>query len=228
MHTYKKRERWLSGRKRTIRNRLIGNYSWVRIPPSPFLRIIWHGWSYMHRKDFNLKSVIYKVFFTYLIVYFLALIFRYNYDIESLLVNIQYKYLIILNIISIFFGLPLSIIFDFTLIKVIGLNYVLFFSPTLTILSVIQVLILRKIKFKFSKNILFLKKTENNNMYKFFKNVTFRSFYILIIRSFPILPHVLGSYIIASTKIRKKIILLNTFLGSVFYYISLFLIITNV
>jgi len=182
----------------------------------------------MHRKDFNLKSVIYKVFFTYLIVYFLALIFRYNYDIESLLVNIQYKYLIILNIISIFFGLPLSIIFDFTLIKVIGLNYVLFFSPTLTILSVIQVLILRKIKFKFSKNILFLKKTENNNMYKFFKNVTFRSFYILIIRSFPILPHVLGSYIIASTKIRKKIILLNTFLGSVFYYISLFLIITNV
>ena len=28
-------ERWLSGRKRTIRNRLIGNYSWVRIPPSP-------------------------------------------------------------------------------------------------------------------------------------------------------------------------------------------------
>ena len=29
-------ERWLSGRKRTTRNRLIGNYSWVRIPPSPF------------------------------------------------------------------------------------------------------------------------------------------------------------------------------------------------
>ena len=28
-------ERWLSGRKRTTRNRLIGNYSWVRIPPFP-------------------------------------------------------------------------------------------------------------------------------------------------------------------------------------------------
>ena len=182
----------------------------------------------MYRNKLNFKSVILKVIFIYFVVYLLALLFRYNYDIESLLNNIQYKYLILLNIISIFLGLPLSIIFDFTLIKVIGLNYVLFFSPTLTILSVIQVLILRKIKFKFSKNILFLKKTENNNMYKFFKNVTFRSFYILIIRSFPILPHVLGSYIIASTKIRKKIILLNTFLGSVFYYISLFLIITNV
>ena len=28
-------ERWLSGLKRTTRNRLIGIYSWVRIPPSP-------------------------------------------------------------------------------------------------------------------------------------------------------------------------------------------------
>ena len=29
-------ERWLSGRKRTTRNRLKGNLPWVRIPPSPF------------------------------------------------------------------------------------------------------------------------------------------------------------------------------------------------
>ena len=28
-------ERWLSGRKRTTRNRLKGNLPWVRIPPSP-------------------------------------------------------------------------------------------------------------------------------------------------------------------------------------------------
>ena len=176
----------------------------------------------------DFKSVISKIFFTYLAVYFLALIFKYTYDIESLVNNMQYKLLIILNIISIFLGLPLSIIFDFILIKLFGFNYVLFFSPVLTILSVIQVLVLRKIKFRFSKNMLFLKKPENNNMYKYFKNVTFRSFYILIIRSFPILPHVLGSYIIASTKIRKKIIFLNTFLGSLFYYIFLFLIIGNV
>ena len=91
------------------------------------------------------KSVIFKVFFTYLVVYFLALIFKYTYDIESLLNNVQYKYLITFNIISIFLGLPLSIIFDFVLIKIFGLNYVLFFSPALTILSVIQVLIMRKI-----------------------------------------------------------------------------------
>ena len=182
----------------------------------------------MYRKNFNFKSLIIKVFFTYLVVYFLALIFKYTYDIESLFNNIQYKYLIPLNIISISLGLPVSIIFDFILIKLFGFNYVLFFSPVLTILSVIQVLILRKIGFGFSKNILFLKKPENNNMYKFFKNITFKSFYILILRSFPILPHVLGSYIIASTKIKKKIILLNTFLGSLFYYIFLFLIIGNV
>jgi len=86
----------------------------------------------------------------------------------------------------------------------------------------------RFIKFKFSRNILFFKKPEKNNLYKLFDNITFRSFYILIIRSFPILPHVLGSYIIASSKIKKKVILINTFLGSFFYYFFLYLIIGNV
>ena len=176
----------------------------------------------------NYKSVIFKVFITYLLVYFLALIFKYTYDIESLLNNIQYEYLIAFNIISILLGLPLSIIFDFVLIKIFGFYYVLFFSPALTILSVIQVLIMRKIKFKVARNILFLEKTQNNVLYRFFENITFRSFYILILRSFPILPHVLGSYIIASSKIKREVILINTFLGSVFYYIFLFLIISIV
>ena len=182
----------------------------------------------MNRQDLNFKSVIFKIFFSYLVVYFLALIFKYTYDIGPFLDNIQYKYLIALNIISIFLGLPFAIIFDFILIKLFGLYYVLFFAPALTILSVIQVLILRKINFKFSRNILFLKKPEKNNLYKFFDNISFRSFYILIIRSFPILPHVLGSYIIASSKIKKKVIIVNTFLGSFFYYFSLYLIIGNV
>ena len=182
----------------------------------------------MFKKDFNFKSIVFKVFFTYVVVYFLALIFRYNYDLESLLNNIQYKYLIAFNLISIFLGLPLSIIFDFMLMKIFGLNYVLFFSPALTILSIIQVLILRKINFKFTRSIFFYKKLENNYFLKLFKNLTFRSSYILVIRSFPILPHILGSYIIASSKIKKKFILINTFLGSFFYYIFLYLIIWNV
>ena len=182
----------------------------------------------MFKKGINFKSIVFKVFFTYLIVYLLALILRYNYDLEFLLNNIQYKYLIVLNLISIFLGLPLSIIFDFILIKLFGLNYVLFFSPALTILSVIQVLILRKINFKFSRSIYFYKKLENNYFLKLFKNLNFRSSYILIIRSFPILPHILGSYIIASSKIQKKFILINTFMGSLFYYIFLYLIIWNV
>ena len=184
--------------------------------------------SNMNKKDLNFKSVIFKIFFTYLGVYLFALLFKYTYDLESLFNNIQYKYLIALNIFSIFLGLPLSIIFDFILMKNFGLNYVLFFSPALTILSVIQVFILRKIKFKFSRNLLFLKKPEKNNLYQFFENISFRSFYILIIRSFPILPHALGSYIIASSKIKKKVILINTFFGSFFYYVFLYLIIGNV
>ena len=182
----------------------------------------------MFKKDLNFKSIVFKVFFTYVVVYFLALIFRYNYDLEFLLNNIQYKYLIVFNLISIFLGLPLSIIFDFMLMKIFGLNYVLFFSPALTILSIIQVLILRKIKFKFTRSIFFYKKLQNNYFLKLFENLTFRSSYILVIRSFPILPHILGSYIIASSKIKKKVILINTFLGSLLYYIFLYLIIWNV
>ena len=158
----------------------------------------------------------------------MALVFRYNNDVESLLNNIQYRYLIVLNLISVFLGLPLSIIFDFILIKLFGLYYVLFFSPSLTILSFVQVLILRKINLKLLKRTLFFKKIENNYLLKLFKNLTFRSSYIIIIRSFPILPHILGSYIIASSKIKKNVILINTFLGSVFYYIFLYLIISNV
>ena len=182
----------------------------------------------MFKKNLNFKSIIFKVFFTYLVVYFLALVLRFNYDLEFLLNNIQYKYLIVLNLISIFLGLPLSLIFDFMLLKLFGFNYILFFSPVLTILSVIQVFILRKINFKLSRSIYFYKKLENNYFLKLFENLTFRSSYILIIRSFPILPHILGSYLIASSKIKKKFILVNTFLGSFFYYTFLYLIIWNV
>ena len=182
----------------------------------------------MNRENLNFKSAIFKIFFTYTAVYFFALIFKYTYDLEPFLNNTQYKYLMALNIVSIFLGLPLSIIFDFILIKIFELNYVLIFSPLLTILSVIQVLILRKINLKLLKRTSFFKKIENNYLLKLFKNVTFRSFYILIIRSFPILPHILGSYIIASSKIKKRVILINTFFGSIFYYIFLYLIISNV
>ena len=182
----------------------------------------------MSKKETNFKSVILKVFFTYLVVYILALVFRYNNNVESLLMNIQYRYLIVLNLISVFFGLPLSIIFDFILIKLFGLYYVLFFSPSLTILSFVQVLILRKINLKLLKRTYFFKKIENNYLLKLIKNLTFRSSYILILRSFPILPHILGSYIIASSKLKKIEILIYTFLGSVFYYIFLYLIISNV
>ena len=181
----------------------------------------------MYRKDLNFKSIIFKVLFIYLAVYFLALIFRYSYDIESLLNNVHYKYLIFLNIISISLGLPLTIIFDFILIKFFGLYYVLFFSPVLTFLGLIQVLILRKFKFKFPRSKLFLKNPKNTYLYKFFEKVNFKSSYILILRTFPILPFFLGSYFIASSKSKKKIIFINSFFGSCFYYLFLFLIIGN-
>ena len=181
----------------------------------------------MYREELNFKSIIFKVLFIYLVVYFLALIFRYNYDIQSLLSNVHYKYLIFFNVISISLGLPLTIIFDFILIKFFGFHYIMFFSPVLTFLGLVQVLIFRKINFKFSRSILFLKNPKNTNLYKFFEKINFKSSYILILRTFPILPFFLGSYFIASSKSKKRAILTNSFLGSCFYYLFLFLIIGN-
>ena len=181
----------------------------------------------MFREELNFKSIIFKVLFIYLVVYLLAIIFRYNYDSVSFFNNIHYKYLIFLNIVSISLGLPLTIIFDFILIKFFGLYYILFFSPVLTFLGLVQVLILRKINFKYSKNILFLNDSKKTYLYKFFKKINFKSSYILILRTFPILPFFLGSYFIASSKSKKRTIFINSFFGSCLYYLFLFLIIGN-
>ena len=182
----------------------------------------------MHRKDLNYKPIILKVLFIYLGVYFVALMFRYNYDFDSLFSNFQYKYLILMNVVSISLGLPLSIIFDIILIKIFGLYYVFFFSPVLTFLGVFQVFILRKINYNFSRSKLFLKIPKKNNLHKFFDKFTFKSFYILIIRTFPILPFFLGSYYISRSKSKKVSILFNSFLGSFLYYLFLFLIVSKV
>ena len=181
----------------------------------------------MHRKDLNFKSIIFKVLFIYLGVYIVALAFRYTYDFDSLLNNFQYKYLIFFNVISISLGLPLSIIFDIILIKFFGLLYIFFFSPVVAFLGVVQVLILRKINFKFSGSILFFENLKKNSIYKIFEKVTFKPLHILIIRTFPILPFFLGSYFIASSKSKKMTIVVNSFLGACFYYIFLFFIISN-
>ena len=182
----------------------------------------------MHRKDLNFKSIIFKVLIVYLGVYFVALIFRYNYDFDSLLNNFQYKYLILMNVISISLGLPLSIIFDIILIKFFGLYYVLFFSPVLTFIGLVQILILRKINCKFSRSIFIFKNHQKNNIYKFFQKLTFKPLHILIIRTFPILPFLLGSYYISNSRSKKLTILLNSFFGAFLYYLFLFLIIGNV
>ena len=181
----------------------------------------------MYRKDLNFKSIIFKVLFIYVGVYFVALVFRYNYDFDSLLNNFEYKYLIFMNVISISLGLPLSIIFDVILIKFFGLNYVFFFSPVLTFLGLGQVFILKNINFKFSRSIIFFKNPKKNSLYKLFEKVNFKPFHIIIIRTFPILPFVLGSYFIASSKSKKRAILIYSFFGSFFYYLFLFCIIQN-
>ena len=179
----------------------------------------------MSRKNLNLKPTIFKIFIFYMAIYLFALFLRYSNGFENLIIDIEYKYLVLINIISIFLGLPISILIDFILIKFFGFNYIIFFAPILTTLGVIQIILFRKTNFIFSKNIPLIKNIKNNRMKHIFENITFKPIFILIIRTFPILPFSLGSYFIASSEINKRLIIFYSLVGAYFYYFSLFFII---
>ena len=181
----------------------------------------------MFRENLNFKPAIFKIFIFYIAIYLLALFLKYSSGFENLIMDIEYRYLALINIICILFGLPISILFDFILIKFFGFNYVIFFAPILTILGVLQIILLRKTNLRFSKNIPFLKNIRNYPLKNIFENFTFTPIFILIIRTFPILPFSIGSYFIASSVINKRLILFYSLIGAYFYYFSLFFIIQS-
>ena len=182
----------------------------------------------MSRKNLNFKPTIFKIFIFYVAIYLVALFLRYSNGFENLIIDIEYRYLALINIFSIFLGLPISFLIDFILIKFLGLKYIILFAPILTLLGVIQITLLRKTNFIFSKNIPFIKNMNNRRLVHIFENITFEPIFILIIRTFPILPFSLGSYFIASSEIKKRLITLYSLIGAYFYYLSLFLIIKSV
>ena len=179
----------------------------------------------MYRKKINIKSIILKLLILYLGIYLSALFLRFNYNFESLITNIKYEYIILINIFSVSLGLPLSIVFDLILIKIFGIKYIIFFAPILTFIGFFQITILRKINIKFIKNNFLIKKIKKNKLYNFFENITFKPMLIFIIRAFPILPFLLGSYFIASSTHNKKIIFIYSLIGTYLYYFSIFIII---
>ena len=162
-----------------------------------------------------------------MIIYLIALFLRYNDGFENLIRDIEYRYLALINIFCIFLGLPLSILFDFILIKFFGLKYIIFFAPILTILGIMQITLLRKTNLGFSKNVSLIKNIRNHRLKHIFENITFKPIFILIIRTFPILPFSLGSYFIATSDINKRLIILYSLFGAYFYYFSLFFIIKS-
>ena len=181
----------------------------------------------MSRKNLNFNSIIIKIFIFYICIYFSALLLRYSNVFENLIIDIEYKYLALLNIISIFLGLPLSIVFDFILIKFFGLKYIIFFAPILTTLGVAQIILIRKANFRISTINPFVKGINNNRLNHIFKNISIKPIFVLIIRTFPILPFSMGSYFIASSEINKRLIIYYSFIGAYFYYFSLFFIIES-
>ena len=181
----------------------------------------------MFRKNLNFKSAIFKIFIFYVCIYFSALLLRYSNVFENLIIDIEYKYLVLLNIISIFLGLPLSIVFDFILIKFFGLKYIMFFAPILTTLGLAQIILMRKANFRISTIKPFIKGFNNHRLKHIFKNISIKPIFVLIIRTFPILPFSVGSYFIASSEINKRLIICYSFIGAYFYYFSLLFIIQS-
>ena len=162
-----------------------------------------------------------------MIIYLFAFFLRSSNGFENLIKDFEYRYLILINIISIFLGLPLSIVFDFILIKFFGLKYIIFFAPILTILGVTQIILFRKTNLIFSKKIPLIKNIRNHRLKDIFKKITFKPIFILIIRTFPILPFSLGSYFIASSGINKKLVIFYSLFGAYFYYFTIFFIIQS-
>ena len=181
----------------------------------------------MYRKNLKFKSIIFKLFILYFVIYCLAIIFRLNNNLEDFLMNIKYEYLIIMNIISIILGLPFSVIFDFLLIKIFGFFYILLFAPILTLIGLFQIIFLRKVNKKILKDKYLKESLSRNKIYNLLKNISLKPTYILIIRTFPILPFILGSYLIALSKNNKRNIFTYSLLGAYFYYFPLFFIISN-
>ena len=181
----------------------------------------------MFRKNLNFKSIIFKFLIFYVAIYLFSLFLRYSDGFENLIIDLEYKYLALINIISIFLGLPLSIVFDLILIKIFGLKYIILFAPVLTILGMTQIILLRKTKLRFSKKFPLIKNNRNHRLNHIFENITFKPIFILIIRTFPILPFSLGSYFIASSEINKTMIIVYSLIGAYFYYFSLFFIIQS-
>ena len=179
----------------------------------------------MYRKELNIKSILFKILIIYFGIYLSALVLRFNYDFESLLINLEYKYLVLINVISISLGLPLSIVLDFLLIKLFGLFYILLFAPLQTFLSLIQIIFFRKATLNFSKKSFLIRKFRNKKIFNTFENITIKPIYIFLIRAFPILPFLLGSYFIAASSNNKKIIFIYSLIGAYFYYFSFFVII---
>ena len=181
----------------------------------------------MSRKNLNFKPAIFKIFIFYIVIYLIALFLKYSNGFENLIMDIEYRYLALINIICILFGLPISILFDSILVKFLGLNYVIFFAPILTFLGVLQIILLRKTNMLFSKNIPLIKNIRSRKIKHIFEKINFKPIFILIIRTFPILPFSLGSYLIASSVINKRLIIIYSLIGAYFYYFSLFLIIQS-
>ena len=181
----------------------------------------------MSRKNFNLKPIIFNFFIFYVVIYLFALFLRNSDSFENLIIDLEYKYLVLINIISIFLGLPLSIVFDLILIKILGIKYIIFFAPILTILGISQIILLRKTNLRFTKSTPIIKNIRNHRLRDIFENITFQPIFILIIRTFPILPFSLGSYFIASSDINGRLIIIYSLIGGYFYYFSLLFIIQS-
>lgn len=168
----------------------------------------------------------------YLILYFLVaylggLAIRSIGPIASILENITPSFLLALNALSLFAGLPLSILFDLLLFRVYGAFYLAFWPIVVALVTGVHVGLLRIFGERHALKVLMM---DHDMIGKKLKGLsTFLGsglnsvILILFVRAVPVLPFVAGSIAIAALPTRLRCVFLASLAGSYLYYCIVFL-----
>ncbi len=129
-------------------------------------------------------------------------------------------FIIYLNFFSLLVGLPLSLVFDLVIIDQIGFIYVIFSPILIGLITCMHVIYFRN---AYKKNLIkamnsYLKNKKLIRLIKFYNIIKSKKYFILIIRSFPIFPFLLGSYFISLSNYSLRDIFTFSVIGTYAYY----------
>jgi hypothetical protein len=127
--------------------------------------------------------------------------------------------LVVANGFFVFSGLPLSIVGDLLLLNKIGLKFIVIWPAFVGLASCLQIYFFRN-AYSFTNNISFFQRLRAKAEKASLPRITKPGFLVLFIRSVPVLPFMVGSFIISLLPgLSCRSVILGSVFGSYFYYI---------